>query len=75
MIVAQLIKFLAEAVLGSGLFDRILARVKEWGDKEISGSEKRNGVLGDLTKIGVDLSESLARLGIELAVQYLKRVS
>lgn len=71
---AFLIRQLAAALLGSGVFTRILGTVERWAAEEISSAEKRHGVLAELSAIGLRLSESTARFGIELAVQYLKRV-
>jgi hypothetical protein len=70
--VSFLIKTLAGLLLGSDVFKRILAAVERWADKEISGLEKKQGVLDELQVIGLKMSKSLANLGIELAVQLLK---
>ena len=70
-----LIKTLAKMILGSDAFNMILVLVREWAAKEISGAEKRAGVLHDIAVIGLKLTESAARLGIELAVTYLKRIA
>ena len=64
---------LARLILGSGAFERIIAVVERWADKEISGAEKRDGVLDEIQVIGLKLSKSVANLGVELAVQLLKR--
>jgi hypothetical protein len=66
------LKILANLLLGSGIFDTILGLVRRWAQAQISGAEKRENVLSDLTVSGVQLSESAARLGVELAVNYLK---
>ena len=71
-VVAFVIKQLADVILGSAVFDRILGAVERWADKEISGLEKKAGVLAELEIIGLKLSESMANLGVELAVQYVK---
>lgn len=75
LIIAQAIKLLASLVLGSDVFERILATVDRWAEKEISSAEKRKGVLDELEVIGLELTESLARLGVELAVTYIKKAS
>ena len=72
VIISQAINLLASVILGSDVFSRILGTVQRWADKEISGAEKRSGVLAELEVIGLELTESLARFGVELAVQYLK---
>lgn len=74
VLIAQAIRLLAGLILGSDVFDRILATVERWAKVEISNAEKRHGVLDELHVIGVKISESTARLGVELAVSLLKRV-
>jgi len=72
-IILQAIQLLAGLVLGSGTLDRIAAVVERWADQELTGAEKRAGVLAELEVIGLKLTESLTNLGIELAVTYLKK--
>ena len=74
MIVSALIKTLANLILGSMIFDRVMAAVKRWADEKISGAEKKAGVLNELEIIGLELLEWEANLAIELAVAYLKKV-
>jgi hypothetical protein len=71
--IPTIIKLLAKLVLGSGVFERILSTVERWSHEKKTGAEKRHGVLDELEVIGLGLTESLARLGVELAVAYLKR--
>ncbi len=73
-VVAFLISQLAAAILGSDIFSRIVGTVERWAQKEITSAEKRHGVLDELEVIGLKLTESAARFGVELAVQYLKKV-
>ena len=73
-LVAFLIQRIAALILSSDIFARILGVVERWADKEISSAEKRHGVLAEIEIIGLELTESSARFGVELAVQYLKRV-
>lgn len=73
-VIAQAISLIASLILGSEVFTRILGTVERWAEKEIASAEKRHGVLDELEIIGLKLTESAARFGIELAVQYLKRV-
>ena len=75
ILIRQAIGILAGLILGSDVFARILATVERWAEMEISSAEKRNGVLNELEIIGLKLTESAARFGVELAVQYLKRVA
>jgi hypothetical protein len=67
-----LIKMLARILIGSAAFERVLALVEKWAALEISNAEKRDGVLGDIQVIGLKLTESAARLALELAVTFLK---
>lgn len=73
-IISQAISLIASLLLGSDVFARILGTVERWAEKEIASAEKRHGVLNELEVIGLKLTESAARFGIELAVQYLQRV-
>ena len=73
-VIAFLISQLAGAILGGDVFTRILGTVERWAEEEISGAEKRHGVLAELEVIGLKLTESAARFGVELAVQYLQKV-
>ena len=72
LILAQAIQFLANLILGSDTFTRVIGVVQRWDAKEVSNAEKRGGVLGEFEIIGLHLTESLSNLGIELAVSYLK---
>ena len=72
MFITFLIKQLANALLGADTFNRILASVQRWADKEISGLEKKQNVLSELEIIGLKLTEQLANLGIELAVAFVR---
>lgn len=72
IVVQQAISLLASLLLGSDTFTRILGVVNRWADKEISSAEKRAGVLDEFEIIGLNTTKSLANLGLELAVAYLK---
>jgi hypothetical protein len=74
VLIAQAIRLLAGLLLGSEVFDRIIAAVERWASVEVSNAERRHGVLDELQIIGIKISESAARLGVELAVSLLKRV-
>lgn len=71
-IVLFLLRQVVDLLLGSGIFDRVLATVERWADKEISGLEKKQGVLNELEIIGLNLSKSAANFAVEAAVQALK---
>ena len=68
------IQALASLVLGSDVFTRVLGAVERWADKEISGEEKKEGVLAELEIIGLNLLKKEANLAVELAVAYLQKV-
>jgi len=74
-IIGETIRFLANLALGATNFERITASVDRWAEMELTGAEKRHGVLAELNVIGIQLSERLARLGIELAVELLNRAA
>lgn len=70
--IAYMIKHVVSLLLGSGVFDRVFAAVKRWSDREISGLEKKEGVLAEIEIIGLKLTQSAANFAIEAALQYLK---
>ena len=71
-IIPFLIKQLVDLILGSDVFERVLATVERWADKQISGIEKKQGVVAELEVIGLKLSTSAANFAVEAAVQFLK---
>ena len=73
IIVRSVITALAHLLLEEGQFDRIVARVKEWENKTISGIEKKAGVLDDIQRVGVHVTGWLLNLALELAVAYVKK--
>ena len=75
LIIRNTIKWLAGALIGSKFFETVLTLVKKWANEQVSGSEKRNGVVSELRAAGIMVTESALNIGIELAVQYLKKVS
>lgn len=54
-------------------FDRIRGIVERQNEKPLSGSEKMQEALKEAEVIGLILAEWALRLGIELAVAYLKQ--
>ena len=72
IIIAQAIELLANLILGSDTFTRVIATVQRWDAKQVSNAEKRGGVIAEFEIIGLHLAESLANLAVELAVSYLK---
>lgn len=71
-LIAFLLKQIVDLILGSDVFERVLATVQRWADKEISGLEKRDGVVAELEVIGLKLTNSAANFAVEAAVQFLK---
>ena len=71
-LIAFLLKQIVDLILGSDVFERVLATVQRWVDKELSGVEKRDGVVAELEVIGLKLTTSAANFAVEAAVQYLK---
>ena len=71
-VVLFLLKQVVDLLLGSDVFERVLATVERWADKEISGLEKKQGVLAELEIIGLSLTKAGANFAVEAAVQYLK---
>lgn len=71
-IVAFLLKQVVDMILGNDVIERVAATVQRWDDKEISGLEKKQGVLSELEIIGVKLSSAEANFAVEAAIQYLK---
>lgn len=59
---------------GISVFDRIVGVVERWGEAVMPGSEKRHAAMEEIATLeNVEpMSESLTRLGVELAVRLLK---
>jgi len=73
LIIQNAIILLARMIVGRVNFDQLLGLVTAWEQRQITGAQKRQGVLSDLTVLGVQIAEGTARTGIQLAVEYLKR--
>lgn len=71
-IVLSVVSAFVHAVLGSELFTRVEAAVHRWADKQISGAEKRGGVLAECEEVGIRAAEWVLRLAIEVAVGKMK---
>lgn len=81
-VIVSLIQGLAHILLGSGVLDRIVAACQRWAEKKWpdipqadAGAKRRHGVLTELDDFDnfPPLSESAKRVGVELAVQVMKR--
>lgn len=62
----------AKFIMGGLAFSKVKDIVKIYSDTEMSGEEKRAGVLKDLKDIGMGLSVVVLNLGIELAVLFMQ---
>lgn len=71
-IIVQMISLLAGLILKDGYFERVIGVVKRWQEKELSGAQKREGVIAEFEIIGLELTGFLANIATELAVGYLK---
>ena len=71
-VIAFLLKQVVDLILGSDVFERVLGSVERWAAKEISGLEKKAGVVAELEIIGLKLTTSAANFAVEAAVQCLK---
>lgn len=67
-IVKTLINSLGSILFTSMTFDRAKAAILRWEEKQISGVEKKEGVLDELQVIGIKLSAFAANLLVELAL-------
>ena len=72
VIIVQAISLLANLILKNGYFDRVIGVVRRWQEKELSGAQKREGVLKEFEIIGLELTGFLANIATELAVGYIK---
>jgi hypothetical protein len=77
------IRLLGSIVFSSGAFDRIVAAVRRWAEKEFDAempraaknAARRNGVLQEIDgPMALGIGENLARLGVELALSLVKRI-
>ena len=86
-VVVFLIKQLCDAIVGSGILDRVIAAIRRWAVARFApgmpeadkNAERRAGVLGEIADWGQDpvdpcppLSESWRRLLLELAYRLVK---
>ena len=71
-VIAFLLKQVVDLILGSDIFERVLGSVQRWSEKEISGLEKKAGVVAELEVIGLKMTNSAANFAVEAAIQYLK---
>jgi len=67
-----LMKQVADVILGAETFTRIQGAVERWEEKEISGLEKKAGVVAELELLGIEVAASLANWAIETALQLVR---
>jgi hypothetical protein len=63
---------IAAWTIGTGVFQRIVAAVDEWAQKEIDGLHKKTGVVNQLKAEGLFLTDKAFNRGIELALIYIE---
>ena len=66
---SAIVKFL----ITNHVFERILESVKKWAMVETENRIRKAGVTADIQKQALGISDSLMNLGIEIAVQMVKR--
>ena len=71
-VIAFLLKQVVDMILGAEVLERVAGAVQRWEDKEISGLEKKQGVLAELEIIGLKLTGAAANFAVEAALQYLR---
>lgn len=86
-VIVFLIKQLCDAIVGSGILDRVIAAIRRWAVAKFDegtpavdqNAERRHGVLDEMQQWGADpvdpcppLSESWRRLLLELAYRLVK---
>lgn len=71
-VVAFLLKQVVDMILGTDVLERVAGAVERWDEKQISGLEKKQGVLKELEVIGLKLTGAAANFAVEAAIQYLR---
>jgi hypothetical protein len=66
------IQSFATFLIGSNVFSRIISVVTRQNDKPLTSDEKRHAALEEIKLIGIELGEWAIRLGLELAVAFIK---
>lgn len=67
-VVAMMIfKLFIKTFIKKDLFDRLKQEVHNWAEKELSGTEKREGIIEMLRTEGIKISEWVIRSGLDLA--------
>lgn len=69
---SKIISSFAGFIIGSNTFERIKAVVLRQEDKNMTGEEKRQAVVSEISVIGMGIATWMLNLAIELAVTYFR---
>ncbi len=69
----MIITLFIKLIIGSDVFNKIQQLVDRWADGQLSGKEKRHGVLAEAESIGIKAAQWIVRISIELAVAKLNK--
>jgi hypothetical protein len=71
-ILAEALKEVYVLKLGNVIFMDIENLVKEFENKDLTNEEKKTGVLAAFKLIGYDIADGAIKIGIDLAVMWIK---
>jgi len=71
--IIEAVKLIGKWVLGTGILERVKDEVDAWMDKEISGAEKKAGVLGVLKAEGLYMTNVAFDHAIQLALIWISQ--
>ena len=71
--IIEAVKLIGKWVLGTGILERVKDEVDAWMDKEISGAEKKAGVLGVLKTEGLYMTNTAFDHAIQLALIWISQ--
>jgi hypothetical protein len=63
-----ILKFFITVLLRTKTFSTIEQKVVDWSTKALAGKEKRAGVMGEIQTMLPNVTETVVRLGVEMAV-------
>ena len=67
------VKLIAKYTLGTGILEQVKAAVDEWATREISGLDKKEGVLNQLKASGLYISQRAFDDAVQLALIWADR--
>lgn len=67
----EAVKFVGRMVLGTGVLEQIKDAVDEWSAKQISGLDKKEGVISQLKADGLIMTQRAFDNGIQLALIWI----